>query len=149
MFFGVLVITIVYVPVLALTGIEGKMFRPMVAVLRAHRFPGALDHAHAGALLVFSRRQITRQTTGRCDFCKAVYRPVLTWALRCKLAVVLAAVMLFGGSIFGVYPAGGRVYSPAQRGDAAPPVHSKQQCWAERLCGLAKAVRETAAGKVP
>ncbi len=29
MFFGVLIITIVYVPILALTGIEGKMFRPM------------------------------------------------------------------------------------------------------------------------
>ncbi len=29
MFFGVLIITIVYVPILALTGVEGKMFRPM------------------------------------------------------------------------------------------------------------------------
>src|SRR4029453_11342392 len=29
MFFGVLIITVVYFPILALTGIEGKMFRPM------------------------------------------------------------------------------------------------------------------------
>lgn len=29
MFFGVFIITIVYVPILALTGIEGKMFHPM------------------------------------------------------------------------------------------------------------------------
>ena len=29
MFFGVLIITVVYVPILALTGIEGKMFKPM------------------------------------------------------------------------------------------------------------------------
>ena len=29
MFFGVLIITVVYVPILALTGIEGKMFQPM------------------------------------------------------------------------------------------------------------------------
>jgi heavy metal efflux system protein len=29
MFFGVMIITIVYIPILALTGIEGKMFRPM------------------------------------------------------------------------------------------------------------------------
>jgi len=29
MFFGVLIITVVYVPILALAGIEGKMFRPM------------------------------------------------------------------------------------------------------------------------
>src|SRR5205814_7147140 len=29
MFFGVVIITIVYIPILALTGIEGKMFHPM------------------------------------------------------------------------------------------------------------------------
>src|SRR4029078_3485785 len=29
MFFGVVIITVVYIPVLALTGIEGKMFHPM------------------------------------------------------------------------------------------------------------------------
>ena len=29
MFFGVAIITIVYIPILALTGIEGKMFHPM------------------------------------------------------------------------------------------------------------------------
>lgn len=39
MFFGVLIITVVYVPILALTGIEGKMFRPMaLTVIRAARF---------------------------------------------------------------------------------------------------------------
>ena len=29
MFFGVVIITVVYIPILALTGIEGKMFHPM------------------------------------------------------------------------------------------------------------------------
>src|SRR6478735_3812491 len=29
MFFGVAIITVVYIPILALTGIEGKMFHPM------------------------------------------------------------------------------------------------------------------------
>ncbi|MBI5772856.1 MAG: efflux RND transporter permease subunit, partial [Verrucomicrobia bacterium] len=36
MFFGVIIITVVYVPILALTGIEGKMFHPMaLAVMLA------------------------------------------------------------------------------------------------------------------
>src|SRR5258708_14074999 len=40
MFFGVMIITIVYVPILTLTGVEGKMFQPMpitviLALLRA------------------------------------------------------------------------------------------------------------------
>ena len=33
MFFGVLIITVVYVPILALQGIEGKMFKPMALVV--------------------------------------------------------------------------------------------------------------------
>ncbi len=33
MFFGVLIITVVYVPILALQGIEGKMFKPMAVVV--------------------------------------------------------------------------------------------------------------------
>src|SRR5882724_4420130 len=33
MFFGVLIITIVYVPILTLTGVEGKMFHPMAIVV--------------------------------------------------------------------------------------------------------------------
>ena len=33
MFFGVLIITVVYVPILALEGIEGKMFQPMALVV--------------------------------------------------------------------------------------------------------------------
>ena len=32
-FFGVLIITLVYLPILALTGTEGKMFRPMAATV--------------------------------------------------------------------------------------------------------------------
>ena len=38
MFFGVLIIAIVYVPILALVGIEGKMFHPMaITVMLASR----------------------------------------------------------------------------------------------------------------
>ena len=41
MFFGVAIITIVYLPILALTGIEGKMFHPMALTVMfawvAHR----------------------------------------------------------------------------------------------------------------
>ena len=45
MFFGVLIITVVYVPILALTGIEGKMFRPM-AVTVIFALVGSLASSH-------------------------------------------------------------------------------------------------------
>jgi len=40
-FFGVLIITIVYIPILSLTGIEGKMFKPM-ALTVIYALVGAL-----------------------------------------------------------------------------------------------------------
>src|SRR6478735_11315232 len=43
MFFGVIIITVVYIPILALTGIEGKMFHPMALTVML---------ALAGALLL-------------------------------------------------------------------------------------------------
>jgi cobalt-zinc-cadmium resistance protein CzcA len=45
-FFGVLIITIVYVPILSLTGIEGKMFKPMALTV---------IYALIGALILRSR----------------------------------------------------------------------------------------------
>ena len=54
MFFGVLIIAIVYLPILALSGIEGKMFHPMaltvMLALGGSISPG--PNTDAGALLI-------------------------------------------------------------------------------------------------
>jgi hypothetical protein len=51
MFFGVLIITLVYVPILALTGLEGKMFQPMALTVML-ALGGALVLADAGAVFL-------------------------------------------------------------------------------------------------
>ena len=53
-FFGVLIITIVYVPILSLTGIEGKMFKPMAltVIYALDRGAHPLAYAHAGAVFL-------------------------------------------------------------------------------------------------
>jgi cobalt-zinc-cadmium resistance protein CzcA len=102
MFFGVLIITVVYVPILALAGIEGKMFRPMALTV---------IFALAGSLVLavtlmpvlcsyFLRGRIQERDNWLVRFFKAVYTPLLAWALRFKLVVVAAAVVLFGSSLF-------------------------------------------------
>jgi cobalt-zinc-cadmium resistance protein CzcA len=102
MFFGVLIITIVYVPILALTGIEGKMFRPMALTV---------IFALAGSLVLavtvmpalcsrFLRGRIREEDNGLVRLCKALYAPLLRWALRFKPVVVAAALALFGASLF-------------------------------------------------
>jgi cobalt-zinc-cadmium resistance protein CzcA len=100
MFFGVLIITLVYVPILALTGIEGKMFRPMAV---------AVMFALVGALVLaltlmpalcswFLRGNISEKDNWVVRGAKALYTPLLAWALRMRWVVVAAALALFAVS---------------------------------------------------
>ncbi|MDB6138771.1 MAG: czcA [Verrucomicrobiaceae bacterium] len=102
MFFGVLIITIVYVPILALTGIEGKMFHPMAVTVML---------ALAGALLLaltlmpvlcsfLLRGPISEKDNLLMRVAKTAYRPVLDLALKLRGVVAFAAVALFAGSLW-------------------------------------------------
>ena len=97
MFFGVLIITVVYAPVLALTGIEGKMFRPMaIAVMLALGGALALSLTLMPVLCSWLLRGRLEEHDGRIvRAAKAVYTPLLAWALRRRAVVVAAAVALF------------------------------------------------------
>lgn len=100
MFFGVMIITLVYVPVLALAGIEGKMFKPMaIAVMLA--IGGSL--ALALTLMPVLASWFLRGRIGEGDgwvvrAAKAGYAPVLRAALRARWLVAVIAVLLVGGS---------------------------------------------------
>lgn len=101
MFFGVLIITVVYVPILALTGIEGKMFRPMATTV---------IFALVGALLVALTLMpvlcalalggdIKEKDNAVVAWFKRVYEPILLFALRRRAIIVVAAVCLFVSSL--------------------------------------------------
>ncbi|HLP01536.1 MAG TPA: CusA/CzcA family heavy metal efflux RND transporter [Opitutaceae bacterium] len=97
MFFGVLIITVVYAPVLALTGIEGKMFRPMaIAVMLALGGALALALTLMPVLCSWMLRGRLEEHDGRIvRAAKAVYTPLLAWALRRRAVVLVAALALF------------------------------------------------------
>src|SRR5207249_11243911 len=101
-FFGVVIITIVYIPILALTGIEGKMFHPMaVTVMLA--LTGALIIALT--LMPVLCSFLLRGRIGESDnllicVAKAIYQPVLRVALASRWIVVIAAIAIFAGSIW-------------------------------------------------
>ena len=100
MFFGVLIITLVYVPILALTGIEGKLFRPMaVAVMLALGAALALALTLVPALCTWLLRGEFKETDGGLvRITKAIYTPLLAAALRLRVLVVAAALLLFVGA---------------------------------------------------
>ena len=97
MFFGVLIITIVYLPILALSGIEGKMFHPMALTVML-ALGGSLVLALTlmpalCSLLLGGRAREGDNFLVR--LCKAVYSPILRSSLKLRWLVVLGAVVFF------------------------------------------------------
>lgn len=101
MFFGVLIITLVYVPILSLQGIEGKMFKPMAVVVML---------ALGGALVLsvtlmpvlcslFLTGKIQEQDNWLVRWVKSVYRPILMFSLRFRWVTTLSMLALFVGSL--------------------------------------------------
>jgi heavy metal efflux system protein len=102
MFFGVAIITIVYIPILALTGIEGKMFHPMALTVML-ALTGALILALTLMPVLCSfllRGRIRESDNFIIGAFKAIYEPLLRLALALRWMVVLAAIAVFGGSIW-------------------------------------------------
>jgi cobalt-zinc-cadmium resistance protein CzcA len=102
MFFGVLIIAVVYIPILALTGIEGKMFHPMaLTVILA--LSGALLLALTLMPVLCSlalRGSIKEEDNLVIRGLKRLYEPTLTHAFKLRWIVTLIAVGLFVGSIW-------------------------------------------------
>lgn len=97
MFFGVLIIAIVYVPILALSGIEGKMFHPMaltVMLALGGSLVLALTLMPALSSLLL-RGRIHEGDNLVVRVCKNVYSPILRASLRLRWPVVLGALTLF------------------------------------------------------
>ena len=102
MFFGVAIITIVYLPILALTGIEGKMFHPM-ALTVMFALGGALILTLTLMPVLCSfllRGDIKEGDNWAIRVAKKIYSPVLNWALRFRWLAVAGAVGLFALSLF-------------------------------------------------
>ena len=96
--FGELIIAIVYVPIFALTGVEGKMFHPMAftvvtALLGAMLLSVTFVPA---AVAIFVTGKVSEKDNLAIRGAKALYRPTLRFVMTIRPAVALAAVMLVG-----------------------------------------------------
>ncbi|MBX7131965.1 MAG: CusA/CzcA family heavy metal efflux RND transporter [Fimbriimonadaceae bacterium] len=105
MFFGVIIITVVYFPILALTGIEGKMFKPM-AITVIFALVGALALAFTLMPALCSYLlggNIQERDSLLVRTAKTLYAPLLALSLRMRWLVVLGALGLLGTAmlIFG------------------------------------------------
>ena len=100
-FFAVSIIIIVYLPILTLQGVEGKMFRPM-ALTVIFALVGSLILSltlmPVLASIVF-RRGLEEKETRLIRWAKASYMPLLRRAVARPKMVALAALVVFGASL--------------------------------------------------
>jgi cobalt-zinc-cadmium resistance protein CzcA len=101
--FGQLIIMIVYIPILTLEGVEGKMFRPMaitVMLVLTGSLIFALTLTPVLASLVLPKR-VEEKEAWIVRFAKSIYQPLLKWGLASRVPVLgLAGLFLFAaGSV--------------------------------------------------
>lgn len=122
--FGEIIILIVYLPILALVGIEGKMFRPMAqtvsfAILGA--FILSLTYVPMMSALFLEKSNEHKRTFSDklMDFFQRLYSPIIHSALKRKLMVVVIAAILFVLSFVAFLNLGGEFIPTLEEGDFA------------------------------
>lgn len=122
--FGEIIILIVYLPILALVGTEGKMFGPMAqtvsfAILGA--FILSLTYVPMMSALALSKNTIHKRNISDkiMDFFYRIYEPVLKWAMRTRVVVVTATVALFVIAFMLFRSLGGEFIPTLEEGDFA------------------------------
>lgn len=117
--FGTLIIAVVYLPVLTLTGTEGKMFTPMaLTVLMALAGAALLSVTFvpaAVAIVVTGKVSETENIFMRAA--KRLYVPLLDRAIRYRRSVAFAAVVIVAGSLFAATRMGGEFIPSLDEGD--------------------------------
>ncbi|MGQ3890170.1 efflux RND transporter permease subunit [Legionella sp. CNM-1927-20] len=119
--FGVSIITIVYLPILTLTGVEGKMFLPMaetviMALLASLLF--ALTFIPA-AIAVFLRGDIQEKDNRLVQFAARGYRWLLVHCFRHRIAVLILACLLIFVSLVIALRLGSEFIPNLDEGDIA------------------------------
>ncbi len=122
--FGEIIILIVYLPILALVGIEGKMFKPMAqtvsfAILGA--FILSLTYVPMAAALFLNKNTVHKRNISDriMDFFQKIYKPMIHLALKRKVTVLITSLIMFAFSIFVFSNMGGEFIPTLDEGDFA------------------------------
>lgn len=119
--FGILIITIVYIPIFSLTGVEGKMFHPMaftVVVALLSALVLSLTFVPA-AVATFITGRVHEEENVVIRGAKKGYEPLLKWSLRHPAIVISTAVVLVVVSLFGASRMGAEFIPSLDEGDIA------------------------------
>jgi heavy metal efflux system protein len=100
--FGSFIIMVVYLPILSLSGVEGRMFIPMAVTVLLALFGAmlfALTFVPAGVAILL-RRKIDEKETVLIRWTKKIYLPLLNRSLRSRAMILIAAALLIASCGF-------------------------------------------------
>ena len=99
--FAVAVITLIYLPILSLQGVEGKMFRPMaLTVMFALAASLALTLTLMPVLAsFFLRRPVAERDSRIIGVARSGYAPVLARTMRHPAITILVAIVMLGSAL--------------------------------------------------
>ena len=120
--FGQIIIILVFIPILSLTGVEGKMFRPMALVF-VFALTGTMilgfTYVPVVSSLFIKPTDDTKRTISKrlMTWLENLYVPSITWALNSKKIVISAAVVLLIGASILFSKMGGEFVPTLDEGD--------------------------------
>ena len=100
--FGMLIIMLVYLPIFALTGVEGKMFHPMAFTVVAALL-GALIFSITfvpAAVAIFVKGKVSEEENFVMTKARYIYQPLLKLALNNSPVVFIAAIILVSATAY-------------------------------------------------
>lgn len=129
--FGQVIILIVYIPIMALVGIEGKMFRPMAQVVTFALIGAAI--LSLTYVPMISTLFLSKNTNHQPNFSDKMmsffhrgFQPMIEYSLRHKLLVSVSVVLVFIASLFVFSRLGGEFIPQLEEGDLAAGVMTLQ-----------------------
>jgi len=120
--FGQLIILIVFIPILSLSGVEGKMFKPMAltfsfALIGAMIFCFTYVPVVASMFIKPTKKSEKNISVRLMHWLNNIYEPSIHWALQSKKLVLGIAILLLSGSIFLFANMGGEFVPTLDEGD--------------------------------
>ena len=121
--FGIIIIVIVFLPLISLEGMEGKLFAPMAyTIMIALLVSLALSLTLSPLLCLWALRAGGEEDTFPVRWAKRSYLPTLEWALNHPRSVMLTATGLLLGSLLLVPFLGGEFIPTLEEGALTPQV---------------------------
>ena len=119
--FGMVIIAVVYLPILTLTGVEGKMFTPMaVTVLMILAAAAVLSVTFLpAAIAIFVTGRVTENENIIMRVARRAYVPLLNLSIRARHVAAVAAVVLVGITGYGASRMGTEFIPSLDEGDIA------------------------------